>query len=52
MTPNVSDFFLEIEYNVNVPESRCNGDLMVETVVTYKGELINKTLTAITSNQK
>jgi hypothetical protein len=21
MTPNVSDFFLEIEYNVNAPES-------------------------------
>lgn len=50
MTPNISDFFLEVEFNVNAPESRLNGDLLVETVVTFHDELINKTYTALTSN--
>ena len=46
MTPNVSDFYLELEYNINAPENRLNGDLLVETVVSYKGELVNRTFTA------
>ena len=50
MTPNVSDFYLELEYNINAPENRLNGDLLVETVVSYKGELVNRTFTALTSN--
>lgn len=50
MTPNISDFDLELEFNVNTPESRLNGDLFVETLVTFHGELINKTYTALTSN--
>ena len=50
MTPNLSDSCLELEYNVNAPESVCNGDLVLETTVTFKNRLVNKTVTAITSS--
>lgn len=50
MTPNLSDCCLELEYNVLAPESRLNGDLAVETVISFEGALINKTYTALTSN--
>lgn len=49
MTPNLSDSSLELEYNVSAPESAFNGDLMVETTVTFKDQLISKTITALTS---
>lgn len=49
MTPNLSESRLELEYNVIAPEDRFNGDLLVETVVTFKDRLISKTLTAMTS---
>lgn len=49
MTPNIQDFHLELEFNVNAPESHFNGDLLVETVVSFHGELVNKTITALTS---
>ena len=49
MTPNLSDSCLALEYNVSAPESAFNGDLMVETTVTFKDQLISKTITALTS---
>lgn len=49
MTPNLSDACLELEYNVNAPEESFNGDLLLETVVTFKDQLISKTITALTS---
>ena len=49
MTPNLNDFTLELEYNVNTPEKFFNGELMVETTVTFKGEWVGKTLTAMKS---
>ncbi|MBQ8803277.1 MAG: beta galactosidase jelly roll domain-containing protein [Tyzzerella sp.] len=50
MTPNLEDCVLEVEYNVNAPESRLNGELFVEAVISYDGKLINKTFTAVTSS--
>jgi len=49
MTPNLSDACLELEYNVNAPEESFNGNLLLETVVTFKDQLISKTITALTS---
>ena len=48
MTPNLSDACLELEYNVNAPEESFDGNLLVEAVVTFKGQLISKALTAMT----
>ena len=50
MTPNLEDCVLEVEYNVEAPESRLNGDLLVEALISYDGKLVNNTFTAITSN--
>lgn len=50
MTPNLEDSVLEVEYNVDAPESRLNGELLVEAVISYDGKLVNKTFTAMTSN--
>ena len=47
MTPNLEDYSLELEYNINIPEMMLNGDFMVEAVVSFKGQLINKTWTAV-----
>lgn len=50
MTPNIEDFTLELEYDVIAPENRLNGDLMVETTITFEDKLVSKTLTAFTEN--
>ncbi|MBQ8559543.1 MAG: beta galactosidase jelly roll domain-containing protein [Tyzzerella sp.] len=50
MTPNISDFTLELEYNAIAPESRLNGDLLVEAAISYEGKLVSRTFTALTSN--
>ncbi|MBS6735390.1 MAG: beta galactosidase jelly roll domain-containing protein [Clostridiales bacterium] len=47
MTPNLEDYSLELEYNVNAPECMMNGDLMVEAVVSFKDMVINRTYTAM-----
>ena len=49
MTPNLEDYSLEVEYNVNIPEPMLNGDFMVEAAVYFEGQLINKTLTYVMS---
>lgn len=49
MTPNLEDYSLEVEYNVNIPEPMLNGDFMVEAAVYFEGQLINKTLTSVMS---
>ena len=49
MTPDLSNSSLDLEYNVIAPEEFFDGDLLVETVVTFKDQLVNKTLTAMTS---
>lgn len=47
MTPNLEEYSLELEYNINIPEAMLNGDFMVEAAVSFKGQLINKTWTAV-----
>lgn len=47
MTPDVENFCLELELDVHAPEYRLGKDLMVETTVTYKDTLINRTYTAM-----
>ena len=49
MTPNLEEYSLELELEVDAPEDRMDGELLVETCVSYDGELINKNLTAIVS---
>lgn len=49
MTPNLEDYSLEVEYNVNIPEPMLNGDFMVEAAVYFEGQLINKTLSSVMS---
>ena len=49
MTPNLENYSLEVEYNVNIPEPMLNGDFMVEAAVYFEGQLINKTLTSVMS---
>lgn len=49
MTPNLEDYSLEVEYNVNIPEPMLNGNFMVEAAVYFEGQLINKTLTSVMS---
>ena len=50
MTPNLEDCVLEVEYNVDAPESRLNGELLIEAIISYDGKLVNNTFTAVTSN--
>ncbi len=47
MTPNLEDYSLELEYNVNAPECMMDGELMIEAVVSFDGMLINKNITAV-----
>ncbi len=47
MTPNLEDYSLELEYNVNAPEYMMDGELMIEAVVSFDGMLINKNITAV-----
>ena len=49
MTPVISDGHLELEYQVDAPESMWDGSLSLEAVVTFEGEFINKVCTAIVS---
>lgn len=47
MTPNLEDYSLELEYNVNAPECMMDGELMIEAAVSFDGMLINKNITAV-----
>ncbi len=49
MTPNLEEYCLELELEVDATEDRMGGELLVETYVSYDGELINKNLTAVVS---
>lgn len=50
MTPNLEECCLELEYEVDAPECRMNGDLLVEACVSCDGEMINRNLTAVISD--
>ena len=49
MTPNLEDYSLELEYNVNAPECMLDGSLMVEAQISFKDRLISRTYTAMTA---
>ena len=51
MTPNLHDMALEIEYQIDAPESAmAGGNLMVVAAVTFGDMLISKTMTVMTSD--
>ena len=50
MTPNLHDMALELEYQLNVPESELNENLMVVATITFGDMLISKTMTVMTSD--
>ena len=50
MTPNLHDMALEIEYQLDVPESELNENLMVVATITFGDMLISKTMTVMTSD--
>lgn len=49
MTPNMSEGALELELDVDVPESMCKGDLMADISVSFGGSLVNRELVAVMS---
>ncbi len=49
MTPVIEDACLDIEYQVDAPESMWDGSLCVEATVTFDGEFINRIRTAVVS---
>lgn len=51
MTPVLEDFSLELEYEVDAPESMWDGSLSIEAVVSFDGQFVNKVCTAFTSGR-
>jgi len=49
MTPDMNKFVLELEFDVAAPASSMNGDLLLETVITYADTLVSRTFTAVTA---
>lgn len=49
MTPNFKDYFMELEVDIDAPEERLGANLLLETVVSFNGDVVNRTLTALTS---
>ena len=50
MTPDLDEFELKLEFDVSAPASAMNGDLLLETVISYEGTLVSRTLTAVTAS--
>lgn len=49
MTPNIDENTLELEYVVNANEADFGSDLLLETIVSFKGEFINKSIISVVS---
>ncbi len=49
MTPVLEDFCLEVEYQVDAPESMWDGSLSIEATVSFEGKFINRVCTAVVS---
>lgn len=49
MTPDLENCCLELEADIKVTEDRMGGDLLLEAVISYEGELVNRTLAAVVS---
>lgn len=48
LTPDLNNFRLELEYEINAPENRLDGTLLVEAVITFRDAMVSRTLTAAT----
>ena len=49
MTPDMTNFKLDLEYDIVAPNSFLDGELLVEAVITFQDELVSRTLTAVTA---
>lgn len=49
MTPVLEDSCLEVEYQVDAPESMWDGSLSIEATVSFEGKFINRVCTAVVS---
>ena len=49
MTPDIQNGCLDLVIDVDAPESSFNGELMLETTITFQDDLINKTVTTLLS---
>jgi len=49
MTPDMERLCMDLEVDIKAPESCFDGNLMLETVISFQGELVNRTFTALTS---
>lgn len=49
MTPDLEKFVLNMEFEVAAPKACMNGDLFVETVITYQNALVSRSFTAVTA---
>lgn len=47
MTPNLEDYSLELEFDVNAPENVLDGRLMIEIAVSFEGKTVNKVLASV-----
>ncbi|MDO5422719.1 MAG: glycoside hydrolase family 2 TIM barrel-domain containing protein [Eubacteriales bacterium] len=50
MTPNLEDYALELELEVDAPEDMLDGSLLVETEVSFGGKSVNRVLTTMISS--
>lgn len=50
MTPDMEDFSLNLEFAVSVPETLWNGQMMIKTVVSFQGQVVNQSYTAVVSD--
>lgn len=53
MTPNIQDFCMELEVDVNVPEELLDGQLLLEIAVSFEGRLVSRSyVTLLQSHMK
>lgn len=50
MTPDMETFSLNLEFAVSVPEILWNGQMMIKTVVSFQGQVVNQSYTAVVSD--
>lgn len=46
MTPDMKNYFLDLELDLKAPEEMLDGNLLVEVEVSFQGKLVNKVLAA------
>lgn len=51
MTPDMENYSLHLVFEVNAPEEEMDGELLIETMVSYDGCFVNKEITAVTANR-